>query len=40
VPSDDDGRLDQHHHLQTAWPQSVEYDSDRLLTAPYADLRL
>ena len=24
VPLDDGGRLDQHHHLQTAWPQSVE----------------
>ena len=26
VPLDDGGWLDQHHHFQTAWPQSVEQD--------------
>ena len=29
VPLDDGGRLDQHHHLQTAWPQSVEQDPEQ-----------
>jgi hypothetical protein len=29
VPLDDGGRLDQHHHLQTARPQSVEPDPEQ-----------
>ena len=29
VPLDDGGRLDQHHHLQTAWPQSVERNPEQ-----------
>src|ERR1035437_2731364 len=29
VPLDDGGRLDQHHHLQTARPQSVEQDPEQ-----------
>jgi len=29
VPLDNSGRLDQHHHLQTAWPQSVEQDPEQ-----------
>jgi len=28
VPLDDSGSLHQHHHLQAAWPQSVEQDPE------------
>jgi len=29
MPLDDGGRLDQDHHLQTAWPQSVKQNPEQ-----------
>jgi len=36
MPLDDSSRFDQHHHLQTTWPHTVEPDPNQTIDCPEA----